>query len=237
MPGRPWLERLTEPLTPTEHQPARNQPAQNQPPQHQPPQRRSIQREPIRHRPFQAGRASGPKWPRDRPLFLPSAAAIACNIVFKKPPNVSDITGMSPPTLLSLLTRPGPRSTLGAASSLRVEVRPPSLRHAPSGGAWHRLMFWLLAPAPGDSAPPLGSLPAVRQDFASRLTDVPGPAAQALRERIGRSPSLRDLWHLRAELYRVVGLQYSQLEAERRVASLNRHFPTRAPRSQFAPLD
>jgi hypothetical protein len=144
---------------------------------------------------------------------------------------------MSSPTLISLLTRPGPRSTLGAASSLRVEVCPPSLRHAPVGGAWQRLMFWLLAPAPGDSAPPLKSLPAVRGDFIGRLDDVDGADAQALRERIGRSPTLRDLWHLRAELYRVVSLQHSQLEAERRVAALNCHFPTRAPRSNFAPLD
>jgi hypothetical protein len=45
---------------------------------------------------------------------------------------------------------------------------------------------------------------------------------------------LRELWHARAEIYRVVGLAHTQQEAERRVALLDRHFPTRAARSQFA---
>jgi hypothetical protein len=48
--------------------------------------------------------------------------------------------------------------------------------------------------------------------------------------------SLRELWHLRSEVYRLVALQTSQSEAERRLADLNHHFPTRAPRSGFAPL-
>jgi hypothetical protein len=33
-----------------------------------------------------------------------------------------------------------------------------------------------------------------------------------------------------------VGVAHSQFEAQARVDLLNRHFPTRAPRSQFAPL-
>ena len=44
------------------------------------------------------------------------------------------------------------------------------------------------------------------------------------------------LWHLRAELYHVVAVYHSQHEAERRLAELNGHFPTRAPRSGFVPL-
>ena len=48
--------------------------------------------------------------------------------------------------------------------------------------------------------------------------------------------SLRDLWHLRAELYHVLALNHDQREAEQRLTQLNRHFPTRAPRSGFVPL-
>jgi hypothetical protein len=76
----------------------------------------------------------------------------------------------------------------------------------------------------------------VRQDFLDSIGDVPGESANALCLRIGQARTLRELWHLRAELYSVVALHHSQHEAERRLAELNRHFPTRAPRSGFVPL-
>jgi len=137
---------------------------------------------------------------------------------------------------LSLLSRWNRRSTLLDPSSLRVEVRPPSLRCAPAGGAWQRLMFWLMSPAPHQSAPPLNRLPGVRMDFLATLSDIDSDDADHLRRRINDARSLRELWHLRAEVYRIVGVARSQGQAEERVALLNRHFPTRAPRSQLAPL-
>lgn len=139
---------------------------------------------------------------------------------------------MSP--LHRIVNRP-PRSTLSDPSRFRVEVRPPSLRHAP-GTVWQRALFWLTAPAPLDSAPPLARLPAVRADFVRCLLDVELPGADSAVQRIHQTRSLRELWHLRAEVYRLVGLQFSQAEAEERLARLNRHFPTRAPRSGFAPM-
>jgi hypothetical protein len=145
-------------------------------------------------------------------------------------PFVSDITAMRP---LPFFHRRGFRSTLSDPTTLRVEVCPPSLRHAPAS-SWQRLMFWLVAPAPQDCAPPLNRLPAVRDDFLDRLDDLQGDAAQALRLRVDTARSLRELWHLRTEVYRLVALQYSQAEAEQRLAALNHHFPTRAPRSGFA---
>jgi hypothetical protein len=145
---------------------------------------------------------------------------------------VSDITVMRP---LSFFHRRGFRSTLSDPNSLRIEVCPPSLRHAPAS-AWQRMMCWLVAPAPQDCAPPLSRLPAVRDDFLDRLADVQVDGAQALRLRVDSARSLRELWHLRSEVYRLVALQSSQAEAERRLAALNHHFPTRAPRSGFAAL-
>jgi hypothetical protein len=147
-------------------------------------------------------------------------------------PFVPDITPM---WSLRLFTRPGYRSTLSVPSSLRVEVQPPSLRHAPSS-PWQRLMFWLLAPGPRDAAPPLNRLPAVRIDFMQCLSDINDQEAHGLGDRIATARSLRELWHLRADVYRLVAVHHSQFEAEERVALLNRHFPTRAPRSAFAPL-
>jgi hypothetical protein len=112
---------------------------------------------------------------------------------------------------------------------------PPSLRQAPAS-FWRRLWFWLAAPAPHEAAPPVGRLGLVRDDFLCALLDIDDEAASALRRRIELARSLRELWHLRAEVYRLVGVAHSQAEAEDRLATLNRHFPARAPRSGFAPL-
>ena len=128
------------------------------------------------------------------------------------------------------------RSTLCDPSSLRVEACPPSLRCAPDGNAWQRLLFWLLAPAPQDRSLPPNRLPGVRSEFLATLSDINGSEADTLRRRISDCRSLRELWHARAEVYRGVGVAHSQFQAEQRVALLNRHFPTRAPRSQWAAL-
>ncbi len=134
-----------------------------------------------------------------------------------------------------LPNRWGRRSTLLDPSSFRVEVCPPSLRQAPAS-AWQRLLFWMMAPAPHDAAPPTNRLPGVRKEFHAVLADIDSHEAQQLRYRIEQARSLRELWHLRAETYRVVGVAHSQAEAEERLSRLNPHFPTRAPRSQWAPL-
>lgn len=91
-------------------------------------------------------------------------------------------------------------------------------------------MFWLLAPAPQDAAPPINRLPAVKEDFLACLADVCDNTADALRESVAAARSLRELWHLRAGVYNTVGRAHSEFEAERRIERLNRHFPTRAPR-------
>ena len=133
----------------------------------------------------------------------------------------------------SLLNRWSRRSTLLGTSGSRVECVPPSLRQSPDS-AWQQLMFWLMAPAPSDTSPPLNQLPGVRTEFMAALADIATSEADRLRLRIHEARSLREMWHVRAELFRVVGLAYSQAEAEQRLLLLNRHFPTRAPRSQFA---
>ena len=138
--------------------------------------------------------------------------------------------------VLSPISRWSRRSTLCDPSSLRVEVCPPSLRYAPEGNAWQRLMFWLMAPAPQVSAPPPNRLPGVRMEFLATLADIDSEDTETLRRRIRDARSLRELWHTRADVYRIVGVAHSQRQAEERVSLLNRHFPTRAPRSQFATL-
>jgi hypothetical protein len=136
---------------------------------------------------------------------------------------------------LSLLLRPRYKDSLASRIGWREEVCPPSLRQAPRS-AWNRLWFRLLAPGQAQSSPPPDRLPPVRRDFLDTLGDIALPAAGALADRIGQAHSLRDLWHLRADVYGVVARFHSQHEAELRLARLNRHFPTRAPRSGFVPL-
>ena len=69
-----------------------------------------------------------------------------------------------------------PRSTLNTPSAFRVEVRPPSLRHAPAT-LGQRLLFWLMAPAPQEAAPPINRLPGDRRDlllykFGNRFSNL-----------------------------------------------------------------
>lgn len=136
---------------------------------------------------------------------------------------------------LSLLLPTLRRGPIPGPSSLRVEVCPPSLRHAPDS-LWNRALFWLMAPAPLDSAPAPNRLQPVRADFHDALMDVDTPDVCDLWERIEQARTLRELWHLRADVFRAVAVQHSQGEAECRLFRLNRHFPTRSPRSGFVPL-
>lgn len=140
----------------------------------------------------------------------------------------------------SALFRPTHRMTintsrLNTSRLTRFEVRPPSLRHAPPS-PWQRLLFWLIAPAPQDASPPLNRLPAVRDEFRCAIHDIDEQARYGLVARVAQARSLRDLWHMRIDVYNLVALHHSEFEAGQRLALLNRHFPTRAPRSGFAPL-
>lgn len=128
------------------------------------------------------------------------------------------------------VTRTRPPEATRSLPHSRTEVAPPSLRQAPDS-LGQRLWFWLMAPAPLQASPPMNRLPPVRQEFLDSLADVPTvPDTFTVSERIHRARSLRDLWHLRAEVYRLVAVHHSQQEAEARLNNLNRHFPRKASR-------
>jgi hypothetical protein len=154
---------------------------------------------------------------------------------------LTDITHMLHSFRLITRRPPGlwgrPTTTLSASAhgGHRAEVIPPSLRCAP-GSTWQKLLFWLMAPSAQDASPPLNRLPGVRLEFLQAIADIHGEDADAMRLRIGACRSLRELWHARAELFRIVGVAHDQTIAEIRLTRLNRHFPTRAPRTQFVPL-
>ena len=64
--------------------------------------------------------------------------------------------------------------------------------------------------------------------FAAALDDIQADDAVDLRRRGRSARSLRELWHLRAELYGVVARHRSQAEADRRMGLVNLHFPSSA---------
>jgi hypothetical protein len=124
----------------------------------------------------------------------------------------------------------------------RIEVCPPELW--PSSLSWRGRMKRFsdrlaqqVAPWLPEPARPVNRLALVKREFQDSLSDVPGEPAHDLFERIERARSLREMWHLRSSLYGEVAMALDQGEAERRLARLNRHFPTRAPRSALMPLD
>ena len=121
------------------------------------------------------------------------------------------------------------RNSFKASSRLRGEVLPPAMLPSPVSG-WQRLLGWIVSASSDETRVPVGRLAAVREDFVAALDDLDPRRAGMLRQRIARAASLRDLWHLRTDLYSAVSLQHSQFEAERRVSSLNRHFAGRGPR-------
>jgi hypothetical protein len=122
------------------------------------------------------------------------------------------------------------------SASFRTEVCPPSM--LPEGDSmWMRFSRWLRAPAPLGSRGRRDPLAMVREEFVISLRDIRTGEGCMLTLRIQDARSLRDLWHLRPAMFSLIAVHHSQYEADQRLAQLNRHFPTRAPRSGFAPLD
>lgn len=154
----------------------------------------------------------------------------------------------------------------GASTSLldhRIEVCPPSLfgDDEPSprsrfGGWWPtlgHLRGWLStgwmntsAEASGDTVPgyqmadgPAEPAPvqAARLAFVAALRDVHSPHANDLARRAMGAVSLRELWHLRNELFTLVSVQHCESVGHDRLGELNRFFPVRSqsstPRRQW----
>jgi hypothetical protein len=128
-----------------------------------------------------------------------------------------------------------PGGTPSTLMQSRVEVCPPEL--FPSSLSWRgRMQRWSsrmlhrAAPWLPEQARPVNRLAVAKTEFRECLSDIDTFAARDLLTRIERARSLREMWHLRPPLFNVLAMGLSQPEAEQRLARLNRHFPTRAPR-------
>lgn len=123
------------------------------------------------------------------------------------------------------------------ANPPRVETCPPRAAGFTLEAVWR----WLdagVSRVPHRTGPPERSgATRVRTTFLECVDDIPGLRSADLQRRIRAASGLHDLWHLRAELFALVSHTHDQAEAQQRLASLNRHFPTRSARSGFASLD
>lgn len=121
-------------------------------------------------------------------------------------------------------------------------VCPPALLPAGAAGWRASLRDWLdtglgRAPQPAARRPAADAIGAVRAEFLESLADIRTQQAGMLAHRITIARSLHELWHLRPEVFKLVALRHSQFEAQARLDRLNRHFPTRAPRSGFGSFE
>jgi hypothetical protein len=120
--------------------------------------------------------------------------------------------------------------------SSRIEVCPPQLWPS-SLTLWGRLQRWLMRgnPLHGTATRPVNRLAKIKAEFRRAMDGLDGDDAERLAQRIEFARSLRELWHLRCQLYDQLSIGISQSEADARLARLNRHFPTRAQRSIATP--
>ena len=117
-----------------------------------------------------------------------------------------------------------------APTTLRMNVCPPDVCPQPES-LWSATLRWLVG---GDveAVPALRTpLEKARTEFVAAMSGLPEFDANCLLKRAQHARSLRELWHLRSELYTLVARRTSQFEADARLARVNQHFPTRAQRT------
>lgn len=109
----------------------------------------------------------------------------------------------------------------------RLEVKPPAL-WGQAEPVWLTLWHWLRED-PMAEPMEVPRLELARQDFCAALNDFRTDDAEDLLYRAKHARSLRELWHLRAELYHLIACRFNQHEADRRMATVNQHFPVGTP--------
>ena len=120
-----------------------------------------------------------------------------------------------------------------ASTLLRANVCPPDIVPA-AESLWSALLRWLVGgdveAVPGLRTP----LERARSEFVGALDGLLPLDHNDLLRRAQHARSLRELWHLRSELYTLIARGSSQFEADVRIARVNQHFPTRTPVTEAA---
>ena len=122
------------------------------------------------------------------------------------------------------------RKAFAATAPVRIEVRPPQLwPRRPS--MWSMAIGWLAGRDAGVAPALRTPLEKARTEFVAAMGGLAELDTTDLLRRAQHARSLRELWHLRSELYTFIARQVSETEACHRLARVNQHFPTRAARS------
>lgn len=156
---------------------------------------------------------------------------------------VSAFNGHARPTLVQAKSPVGSlsdESAFSTPSSLRrTQVCPPSM-FSRSGPRWKHWVngfwswLWDLDEAP-DAMPALTGLTKVKSEFCAAMWDLQSLRANQVRDTIEHARSLRELWHLRADVFRAISTHRGQTEATVRIEALNNHFPVRMSRPGAQP--
>jgi hypothetical protein len=113
---------------------------------------------------------------------------------------------------------------------VRIDIQPPELWPA-RASLWSTMLRWLVG-NDTDAVPALRTpLDKARAEFTTAMEGLGDVDTTDLLRRAQHARSLRELWHLRSELYTLIGRNMSQFEAQTRLARVNQHFPSRAARS------
>lgn len=125
-------------------------------------------------------------------------------------------------------------SELTGTAARRAQVTPPS-QFAIAQPLWKRWVsgfwnwLWDNDESPRQLAPVTG-LRAIKTEFVASLWDLQSLRANQVRDQIETARSLRELWHLRADVFKVISTHRGQIEAQLRLDALDSHFPVRASR-------
>ena len=138
---------------------------------------------------------------------------------------------MSTALLHRLLNRKPPPPT-----TLRMNVCPPEVCPGRES-LWTATLRWLVG-NDTEAVPALRTpLERARAEFVAAMSGLADLDANGLLPRAQHARSLRELWHLRSELYTLIARRVSQPEADRRLARVNQHFPTRTQRTSVLPSE
>ena len=117
-----------------------------------------------------------------------------------------------------------------APTTQRMNVCPPDIIPRRES-LWSATLRWLVG-NDTDAVPALRTpLEKARSEFVAALEGLGEADHNGLLKRAQHARSLRELWHLRSELYTLIARRVSQNEADARLSRVNQHFPTRAQRT------
>ncbi|MGH6648488.1 hypothetical protein [Aquabacterium sp.] len=135
---------------------------------------------------------------------------------------------------ISVIASPDDSGYATPSSLRRAQVCPPSL-FSRSGPQWKRWVrgFWSWLwdlDDYADAMPVLTGLTKVKSEFCAAMWDLQSVRAHQVRDAVEHARSLRELWHLRADVFRAISTHRGQAEATVRIEALNNHFPVRVSR-------